>query len=275
MESRTRNEFEIHPFVDYYEEISDTFVNIKDAARSLKQHIPPGSLIFELGLGTGYFAAQFLRDGYSVCGIQPPDDMLPKLKRSYPGVRIVAEAKLEDFRFPDRYDTIVSHGSVFLFTRHPTPFGPSGEVMESLVFQSFIKDESLVDENLAKTLEALRHGGKLFINIQSNPLPRVEVGPSEDRLVFEMTRCLYQLDLFKVEKTFKVTWRDRIYHVDDDRSCFPFSEFRGRLAGAGGRFRVTDDGLWMIIERRSNSPELDGDRRQRHEATEAGLLGSV
>jgi SAM-dependent methyltransferase len=255
MESRARNEFEVNPFVVHYEEISDTFINIKDVARSLKQHIPPGSLIFELGLGTGYFAAQFLGDGYSVCGIQPPDEMLPKLKRSYPGVRIVAEARLEDFHFPDRYDTIVSHSSVFLFTRHPLPFGPSGEVVESLVLQSFIKDESLVDENLAKILQALRPGGKLFVNIQSNPLPRVEVGPPEDRLVFEMTRCLYHLDLYRVEKNFRVTWRDHIYHVDDDRSCFPFSEFRNRLVQAGGRFRVTDDWLWVIIERRDGSPE--------------------
>jgi SAM-dependent methyltransferase len=111
------DEFEITGFAKYYDELSDTFIDIRKVAASLKQLIPVAAEIFEIGLGTGYFAGQFLKDGYTVCGIQPKDKLLDRLKRECSSAVIKKEDRLECYDFDKKYNVIVSHSSVFLFTR--------------------------------------------------------------------------------------------------------------------------------------------------------------
>ncbi len=244
-------EFQVAPFARHYEELSDTFIDMRAVCDSLKQHIPAGSALFELGLGTGYFASQFTAAGYTVMGIQPADEMLPKLKQSHPEIKVVAEAKLEEYEFTERHESIVSHSSVFLFTRHEIPFGSSGEILSVLVFQSFITREQAVYANLFKTLRALTPSGRLFINVQRNPLPRARVGPSENPLTFEMTDCIYSMDLGFVEKRFTVSHGVGCYTINDRRFCAVYAEFARRVGDAGGRCSITEDGLWVIIDRES------------------------
>ena len=245
------NEFQVALFAQHYEELSDTFIDMRAVCDSLKRHLPTGSSLFELGLGTGYFASQFTAAGYSVQGIQPADEMLPKLMHAHPEIHVVAEAKLEEYEFTERHDVIVSHGSVFLFTRHETPFGRSGEVLSTLVFQSLIAGEQAVYANLFKTLRALNPSGRLFINIQRNPLPRAQVGPPGDRLTFEMNQCVYFMDLGFVEKRFSVHHRDGCYAIIDRRFCAFYADFMRRVEEKGWTCRILEDGLWVVIARGS------------------------
>lgn len=249
MDTQTvRNEFELDAFATYYEELSDTFIDIKKAAASLKGFIPKGAQIFEIGLGTGYFAEQFLQEGYSVCGIQPQDKMLVRLKKERPDVVIKSETKLESYTFDDHYNIIVSHSSVFLFTRIERIVGPNGEIGVSFVFQSFI-DKLSTAFSLAKVLLALSPGGQFFINIQTNPLPLAEVGPTEDRFRFEMIRCVYSLDQEKVEKTFRTTYRGEAKTMEETHYCLRYSDFEQLLKVIGGKASITKDGQWIILER--------------------------
>ena len=249
MDQNVKDEFDIDAFAQYYEALSDTFIDIRKAAASLKKLIPKASQIFEIGLGTGYFAEQFLKDGYTVCGIQPPDQMLTRLRKERPNVFIKAEARLEDYAFDDQYDVIVSHSSVFLFTRLEALSGPHGEIDESLVFQSFIGNKLLMVSNLVKVLLALSPGGKFFINVQTNPLPLAEVGPPEDRFKFEMTRCVYNLVTERVEKMFRATYQAKSYIMPEIHYCSRYSDFKRYVELIGGTVELAEDGQWVILER--------------------------
>jgi hypothetical protein len=92
-------EFHLSAFAKHYEKLSDTFIETRNASDSLKRLITPGDTIFEIGIGTGYFASHFCNDGYALCGIQPKDQMLVYLKNNHPDINVLAEKKLEDYRF--------------------------------------------------------------------------------------------------------------------------------------------------------------------------------
>lgn len=249
MVTHAHNEFHISPFAAFYEQLSDTFIDIKRAANSLKRHIPAGAEIFEVGLGTGYFASMFTADGYKVKGIQPRDEMLPILKRKHAEIEVVAECKLEDYRFTEQHETIISHSSAFLFTRHEVSFGHNSEVLVTYVFQSFITDREEVIICLQKTLNALTPRGRLFINIQTNPLSSAMVGSRDDQLIFEMTRCHYFMDLGRVEKTFLLTYRGSTYRVDDIRFCTTYADFANQVSIHGFKAAISEDRNWVIINR--------------------------
>jgi len=249
MEPSVPNEFHIHPFALHYEVISDTFLDTRGAAASLMSQLAPGERVFEIGLGTGYFASLLVAKGAEVEGIQPADELLPILKDRHPNVRIVGEAKLEDYVFDRLHSTIVSHSSVFLFTTHEVAFGRNGEARISLVLQSFVLKELVMHDCLRKVVSALAPDGRLFINIQTNPLQRAVVGEGDDQLVFEMTKCVYHMDFKRVEKWFRLSYRQRSYLVQDNRFCEPYYHFLDRLASLNCRASVTQDGMWVIISK--------------------------
>jgi SAM-dependent methyltransferase len=248
MLANVTTEFHISPFAEFYEQLSDSFIDIRRAAESLKGYLPRGSELFELGLGTGYFASMFTGDGYTIKGIQPRDEMLPILKLKCPDVKVVAECTLEDYYFTEKHETIVSHSSVFLFTRHETAFGRHGETCISYIFQSFIKGRGQVVDSLGKSLRALAPGGRLFINIQDNPLPFVAIGDGEERLTFEMLRCNYSLELGQVEKTFRLTYRGRTHLVNDNRYCEKYSDFTHHVSDLGFQASISGDRQWVILK---------------------------
>ncbi len=249
-----KNEFEVDAFALYYRELSDTFIDIKKAASSLKKLIGKEEQIFEVGLGIGYFAEQFLGDGYSVVGIQPPppDKMLIILKRDYPAT-ILAEKKIEDYEFDRQYNVIVSHSSVFLFTRVEDGIYKNVGSVDSPVFQSFI-DKALAIENLRKILSALSPTGRFFVNIQTNPLPFSEVGPSNDRFRFEMVRCEYSLHQGKVQKIFRTTCikdgkPETPQVMPETHYCLRYSKFMELLESVGGDCEISDDNQWVILKK--------------------------
>jgi hypothetical protein len=254
MELYVPNEFHVSPFAEFYESISDSFIDIRAVADSLRALIPKGSTIFEIGLGTGYFASQFAADGYVIEGIQPPDEMLPILKRKHPTISIVGECILEEYEFTKSYDWIVSHSSVFLFTKHDIPFGRRGEVFTSFVFQSFVIGEALLTRCIEKTLLALTRNGVLFINIQTNPLASAVLDVSGGELIFDMTRCDYFMDIGIVEKTFRLSFKGHSYHVNDHRQCHSFLWFAREVAQAGFRAELTADRRWVMISRSECAP---------------------
>lgn len=247
METHALNEFHISPFANFYEALTDSFIDVGRVAASLKSHLPRGAELFEIGLGTGYFASMFTSDGYTVKGIQPQDELLPILKRKHGEIRIMAECKLEDYEFQEQYETIVSHSSAFLFTRHEVAFGHHGEILTTYIFQSFITRREEVVRCLERTLRALVPGGRLFINIQTNPLPFTTIECGADQLTFEMTRCAYFLELGLVEKTFRLTYQGHIYHVNDNRFCETYAEFAGQVSGLGFKATVSEDRCWIIV----------------------------
>jgi len=249
METLVANEFQVSPFAEFYEPLSDSFIDMTRVTNSLKLHLLPGAEIFEIGLGTGYFASKFTADGYTVKGIQPRDEMLTILKRDHPEIEIVAESTLEDFYFTTKYDTIVSHSSVFLFTRHQSPFGENGEVLVSYIFQSFIKNRADAFRCLEKTLLALTPSGRMFINIQSNPLPMVIVSDGKDQVTFEMSNCRYFLDMGRVEKTFRLIHSGCTYQIDDTRYCETYSKFVDHISRIGFEAAVSEDEYWIILRR--------------------------
>jgi hypothetical protein len=248
MESHAHNEFQIGPFADFYEPLTDSFIDIERVATSLKAYLPRGAELFEIGLGTGYFASKFIADGYIVKGIQPHDELLPILKRKHRDIRIMAECKLEDYEFSEQYHAIVSHSSAFLFTRHEMIFGRHGETLTTYIFQSFITSEEVL-RCLEKTLQALSPDGRLFINIQSNPLPFATIDCGDDQLLFEMTRCAYFLDLRFVEKTFRLTYQGNTYHVNDNRFCETYAQFAEQVLRLGFESVISEDRYWIIVSR--------------------------
>jgi hypothetical protein len=135
------------------------------------------------------------------------------------------------------------------FTQLEAPPRSNGEFDVSLVFQSFIRNKLLMISNLVKVLLALSPGGKFFINVQTNPLLSAEVGPPEDRFKFEMTRCAYNLDLERVDKTFLATYRARSYLMPEVHYCLGYSEFKRHIELIGGNIRLDEDGQWVILER--------------------------
>jgi SAM-dependent methyltransferase len=241
-------EFHISPFAEFYEQISDSFIDTRRAAESLKRHLRASSGLFEIGLGTGYFASLFTADGYTVSGIQPRDEMLPILKRKHPDVKVVAECKLEDYQFTERHETIVSHSSVFLFTTHEVAFGHHGETLTTYIFQSFVSGREKARGCLRKSLRALAPGGRLFINIQNNPMPFVAVGDRGERLTFEMLRCDYFLEVGRVEKTFRLTHRGHTYLVEDSRYCETYSDITNYVSGLGFTASISEDRQWVVLE---------------------------
>jgi hypothetical protein len=241
-------EFEITPFARYYEELSDSFINMNEVVNSFAALVPSGASVFELGLGTGYFASKVFNLGYKLSGIQPEDEMLLRLKSEHPEIRIVGQSKLEDYEFTDRHDFIVSHSSVFLFTEHFTLFG-KGETRRRLVFQSFIKDEAQVYSNVEKVLEALNPCGCILVNIQTNPPVETRVGPADDQVVFEMTECVYDFEMCKVQKRFVIKNKGNRFEVLDERFCTHFNKFREHLTRVGGTLRISPDRRWIILSR--------------------------
>lgn len=246
---KDNSEFYIAPFVKYYEEITDSFIDVKSVAESLKRYIPTNAQIFEVGLGTGYFASMFAHDGYRVKGIQPPDEMLSVLKQKSSNIEIVAECKLENYTFSEQYETIVSHSSVFLFTRHETPFGLNKEVLHSYMFQSFIREKTELLRNLHKTLMALLPNGSLYINIQSNPLSFVQFDRDGEQITFEMNCCDYFLELNRVEKTFTLTYSGESYEVHDHRFCETYTAFADQVFQYGFKTSISEDQNWVIVNR--------------------------
>lgn len=256
MESHFPNEFQISPFAQHYEAISDTFIDIRRVAASLQSHLTPGAHVFEIGLGTGYFASILTAAGYTVEGIQPADEMLPLLKQRHPEIRIAGECKLEDYQFAGKFNTIVSHSSIFLVTRHETSFGLQGEVSVVYLLQSFAPTEECVTACLQKVLNALTPNGRLFINIQSNPHPFAAVDVGGEQLIFEMMNCVYFMDSRRVEKRFRLTFRQHTYHVNDFRYCEPYPVFVGRLKESGFRATITEDRLWVVVTRGGSGPHM-------------------
>ena len=204
--------------------------------------------MFELGLGTGHFASMLMDLGITVKGIQPQDEMLVVLKKTHPEIEIVSECKLEEYEFTERHQHIISHSSVFLFTRHVVPFGPSGETLTSYMFQSFIRDGDEVLACLQKTLRALSPHGRLFINTQANPSPYVSVCNGDETLTFEMTRCNYSLESRYVEKTFRLTYKGMVYEVSDVRFCDTYRRFAQWVTEFGFKSSISSDERWIIIE---------------------------
>lgn len=180
-------------FAQYYDGISDTFIPIDQVAASFIEQTDPQELVFEIGIGTGYFASYLIENDRRVCGIEPSHDMRDQLAERLPRVKVEA-ARLEEYTFDQLYKTIVSHSSVFLVTR-------LGETDE-LVFQSFIQNRKLALEALEKVLAALAPGGRFFINIQSNPKERAT---TRDGAVFEMIECNYDLQRESVRKVFRMS----------------------------------------------------------------------
>lgn len=249
MSDIVKDEFRIEAFAKYYEELSDTFIDISGAANSLMANVRQGETVFEIGLGTGYFAEQLYKAGYDVRGIQPRDRMLPKLKEKRPNIKLLAEKSLEEYIFDATYDVIISHSSVFLFTMLEMPVGSRDKSASSLVFQSFISDRDQALGNVKKVLAALSERGRFFVNIQTNPLPKAEVGPADDRFIFEMIHCSYHLDSEKVEKTFRTTYRSETDEMKEEHYCLSYPDFKKCVETMGGRVKVTDDRRWVILER--------------------------
>lgn len=245
--AKPRNEFEIDVFAERYELLSDTFIDMPRVVDSIEQLLPKCATVFEIGLGTGYFASELIARGYRVEGIQPRDAMLPRLRMRGLPIIIRAEATLEEYVFDQSYQAIISHSSVFLFTKHTAAFGESGELRSELVFQSFIADGISAFSNLLKALGALSFGGKLYINVQRNPLRVVEVGPEDDMLRFEMSMCSYDFVRQRVTKHFRSTFRDKCILVEDVRYCLPYTEFTRHVNLFGVKVEVTSDGLWVVI----------------------------
>jgi SAM-dependent methyltransferase len=248
MKNNKTNEFNLSLFAEFYEPISDTFIDIKQVSDSLKRQIPKGAEIFEIGLGTGYFASMFTDDGYKVKGIQPQDEMLIKLKQRNADIEILAECKLEEYEFTKQYDIIISHSSVFLFTQIDHSGGKNGEIITWYILQSFIPNKAEVIANIKKTLNALTSDGRLFINIQTNPLTYASIGNGEEQLTFEMTRCNYFLELGLVEKTFRLTYKGHFDLINDTRFCQTFTEFVNQITKFGFKVSISEDRYWIIVE---------------------------
>lgn len=242
-------EFDVRVFVDCYEAIADTFIDTRGAATSLMRLISKDDSIFELGLGTGYFAQFLHKDGYNISGIQPADGMLARLKEEYPDIPVVAEAYVQDYDFDNKYDAIVSHSSVFLFTR-PDP-QLANSIGTDLIFQSFIQDKDLTFESVDKVMRALNPGGRLFINIQPNAHQYAQVN---DNLSFEMLSCDYDFDQSHVSKVFGITSNGIRKVLDPDVSfVLKRDDFDASIQHRGYRYDVSEDGYWVSLKNQAQS----------------------
>lgn len=75
-----------------------------------------GQKILEPLCGSGRFLIPFLRQGYSICGVDLSGEMLEKLRQKAPDAK-AWQADLIEHRFGEQYDYIfISSGSVSLFT---------------------------------------------------------------------------------------------------------------------------------------------------------------
>jgi hypothetical protein len=243
------NEFALDLFARFYEPISDSFIDTRGAADSLKAWLPARADLFEIGLGTGHFASFLTSSGYTVRGIQPRDALLPQLRQNHPTIEVVAETTLEDYAFDKQHEYIVSHSSVFLFTKITAFLAQSEEAMTSYIFQSFIKSRQDVITCLRKTLTALTPSGRLFINIQRNPLPIANIETPQGQLTFKMANCEYFLDLNLVEKTFHLTYQNDTHVLDDVRYCQTFAEFISQVNEFGSNAIVSNDRRWVVVTR--------------------------
>ncbi len=75
-----------------------------------------GQKILEPLCGSGRFLIPFLRQGYSICGVDLSGEMLEKLRQKAPDAK-AWQADLIEHRFGEQYDYIfISSGSISLFT---------------------------------------------------------------------------------------------------------------------------------------------------------------
>lgn len=243
--TQRHSEFDDVFFAKEYRAIADTFIDTKGAAESFMNLVPTTNTIFELGLGTGYFASHLYFAGYDITGIEPPGKMLPVLKADYPNLPIKAELPLEEFQFDEKYDVIVSHSSIFLIT---TPSDPKAQLNDdNLIFQSFIKDGKTNAQNLKKVLDALSDNGKLMINVQTNAKPDAPFGPGKS---FQMLDCVYDFPNNKVSKTFAITVDGFQKVLDPDISyVLVWDKFKKQLADFGYSAIVTNDRKWVVISK--------------------------
>jgi hypothetical protein len=236
-------EFDVPIFVDEYEAIADTFIDTKGAAESLKKLIPPGTALFEIGMGTGYFGQFLSKDGYRVSGIQPNDGMLRRLKSEHPEIVIKGESYIQNHEFDEKYDAIVSHSSIFLFTQPDDPLAQ--ELGTNLIFQSFEKDLATTTVILDKIMAALTPKGKFFINIQPNAHPHSVVNSD---LSFGMIACDYNFDSHLVSKVFTITYKGKSLVLDPDISLvLMWNEFGKILENKGYQAEISPDEYWVII----------------------------
>ncbi len=238
-------EFEVKAFAVDYEVIADTFIDTKGAAASLVKMLPKNSTVFELGLGTGYFAQFLYNEGLNVSGIEPSKTMASELKQRHPYITIAAELALENYDFDTKHEAIVSHSSIFLFTAPHED--PALFTDQDLIFQSFLVDEDKNIENLQKVLSALTDKGKLFINIQTNAKPSTVIN---EHLTFKMLECDYNFSSKRVSKLFALVADGETKLMGPDVSyVLRWHDFSGLINGFGYKTEVSEDKKWVIISR--------------------------
>ena len=250
-------------FAQHYEAIADTFIDTKGAAASLKKLLSPDSSIFEIGMGTGYFAQELADDGYHMVGSQFDDLMYKRLEAEHPDLDVVSHERIETYQFDRSYDAIVSHSSIFLFTRPDTT--TAQQIGTDLIFQSFNTDGEISYEALDKVMGALNPGGGLYINIQPNAQRSAPFVPN---MTFEMYSCDYDFDQHLVEKAFGfvVDGEDKPF-PDTDRSYVQkWDEFLASIDERGYTAEVSDDGYWVIVKNKQQKP-VDESQSLRREAS--------
>ena len=261
----TQSELSDSTFAKHYPLIADTFMDTKGAAASLMARVSKETRIFEIGLGTGYFARFLVDAGYEVYGVEPYPAMLGELeKQKLPRIHVKAEQPIEEYEFGDhKYDVIISHSSVFLFT----------DIGGELVFQSMILNAALIPNilengmrsnapaigtletikkdkvrtvvNVEKVMRALNDGGRFFINIQTNSKIKATVN---DHVTWEMPKWQYDFSHGWVVKEFRFTHRGKIIPLDLDISyVWCLANFEQIMEEKGYLARTSSDGKWVVL----------------------------
>src|SRR5215467_12783749 len=107
-----------------YEGIAEIYINGRgralrgigsSAVRAWAKTIPAGSVILDLGCGTGLPVSKiFIDEGMTVYGIDASPTMVKMFHQNFPNMPIACEAVEDSLFFDRKFDAIIAWGLIFL-----------------------------------------------------------------------------------------------------------------------------------------------------------------
>lgn len=226
----------------YYDQLMlGGYYDYKSQAATLREILPTGASVLEIGVGTGLMAAELARLGFNVTGMDHTQEMLDRARELLGPELPLHCADVTDFDLGRQFDVILSNGGVWYGVWNGNELGYCGHMPE----------RNRIEASVECTARHLGPGGKLALSMQdvhrnrTMDLPEGVVyeqrihdqgeGVFEKEYIFRRgagneTLCYQKLTLAYIEKDF-------------------FEGLLGKHGLAGPT--VSDDKRYLIFERAS------------------------
>lgn len=147
--------------VDYYNHLMlGGYYDYAAQADALRDVLPAGAHILEVGIGTGLLAERLLERGYRVTGIDITDAMLEKTRALLGDAVPLSRVDLSRDTLAGTFDAAISNGGVWYAVGEPD------EGAEAIGYCGHIIDDPGMVHSIDTLLGAIGKGGALVLSIQ-------------------------------------------------------------------------------------------------------------